>query len=119
MKKLILIFIFLNFYIVAYNQVIKGTVLENKTNTPIIATIYFNGTFAGTLSDLNGNFELDISINTSIPLTISSIGYYSVTLTDFSADKLLIVYMIPKVYEVKEVVISSESLVKRRRANLN
>ena len=119
MKKLILIFIFLNFYIVAYNQVIKGTVLENKTNTPIIATIYFNGTFAGTLSDLNGNFELDISKNTSIPLTISSIGYYSVTLTDFSTDKPLIVYMTPKVYEVKEVVISSKSLVKRRRANLN
>lgn len=119
MKKLILIFIFLNFYILAYNQVIKGTVLENKTNTPIIATIYFNGTFAGTLSDQNGNFELDISKNTSLPLTISSIGYYSVTLADFSTDKPLIVYMTPKVYEVKEVVVSSESLVKRRRANLN
>jgi hypothetical protein len=119
LKKLILIFIFLNFYILAYNQVIKGTVLENKTNTPIIATIYFNGTFAGTLSDQNGNFELDISKNTSLPLTISSIGYYSVTLADFSTDKPLIVYMTPKVYEVKEVVVSSESLVKRRRANLN
>jgi hypothetical protein len=119
LKKLILIFIFLNFYILAYNQVIKGTVLENKTNTPIIATIYFNGTFAGTLSDQNGNFELDISKNTSLPLTISSIGYYSVTLADFSTDKPLIVYMTPKVYEVKEVVVSSGSLVKRRRANLN
>ena len=119
MKKLILIFIFLNFYILAYNQVIKGTVLESKTNIPVIATIYFNGTFAGTLSDQNGDFELDISKNTSLPLTISSIGYYSVTLADFSTDKPLIVYMTPKVYEVKEVVISSGSLVKRRRANLN
>jgi len=119
MRKFILIFLFANFYIVAYNQVIKGTVLENNTNSPIIATIYFNGTFVGTLSDLNGNFELDISKNASMPLTISSIGYYSVTLTNFLTHKPLIIYMTPKVYEVKEVVISSKSLVKRRIANLN
>ena len=119
MRKLILIYLFTNFYIVAYNQVIKGTVLENKTRNPIIATIYFNGTFAGTQSDLNGNFELDISKNASRPLTISSIGYYSVTLTSFSTNKPLIISMTPKVYEVKEVVISSKSLVMKRRANLN
>jgi CarboxypepD_reg-like domain len=103
MKKFILIFLFANFNIVAYNQVIKGTVLENKTNSPIFAAIYFSGTFVGTLSDLNGNFELDISKNASMPLTISSIGYYSVTLTDFLTYKPLIIYMTPKVYEVKEV----------------
>jgi hypothetical protein len=111
MKKLILIFIFLNFYIVAYNQVIKGTILDRKTDSTIcIASIYINGTFVGTLSDLNGNFELDISKNGSRPITISSIGYNSVTLTDFSTDKPLLVYMTPKVYEVKEVVISSNPL---------
>jgi CarboxypepD_reg-like domain len=119
MKKLILIFLFANFNIIAYNQVIKGTVLENNTNNPVIATIYFSGTFVGTMSDLNGNFELDISKYASMPLTISSIGYYSVTLTDFLTHKPLIIYMTPKVYEVNEVVISSKSLVKRRIANLN
>lgn len=119
MNKFILIFLLANFNIVAYNQVIKGTVLEKNTNNQIIATIYFNGTFVGTQSDLKGNFELDISKNASMPLTISSIGYYSVTLTDFLTYKPLIVYMTPKVYEMSEVVISSKSLVKRRIANLN
>lgn len=119
MNKFILIFLLANFNIVAYNQVIKGTVLEKNTNSPIFATIYFNGTFVGTQSDLKGNFELDISKNASMPLTISSIGYYSVTLTDFLTYKPLIVYMTPKVYEMSEVVISSKSLVKRRIANLN
>jgi hypothetical protein len=119
MKKFVLILLLTNFYIVAYNQVIKGTVLENKTRNPILATVYFNGTFAGTQSDLNGNFELDISKNASRPLTISSIGYYSVNLTSFSTNKPLIIYLTPKVYEVKEVVISSKSLVIKRRANLN
>lgn len=119
MKKILLIFLFTNFYIVANSQVIKGTILENKTKNPILATVYFNGTFVGTQSDLDGNFELDISKNTSMPLTISSIGYYSVTLTSFSTNKPLIIYLTPKVYEVKEVVISSKSLVMKRRANLN
>jgi hypothetical protein len=118
-KKFILVLLFTHLSTVAYNQVIKGTVLENETNIPIIATIYFSGTFAGTLSDLNGNFELDISKNASKPLTISSIGYYSVALTDFSTDKPLIIYMTPKVYEMNEVVISSKSLVRRRKANMN
>ncbi len=93
--------------------------MENKTNIPIIATVYFNGTFTGTLSDLNGNFELNILKNVSMPLTISSIGYYSVTMTDYSADKPLIIYLTPKVYEMNEVVIASKSLVRRRKANLN
>jgi hypothetical protein len=119
MKKFILIFLFTNFSIVAYNQVIKGTVLEYNTNIPIIATVYFSGTFVGTMSDLNGNFDIDISKNASMPLTISSVGYNSVTLTDFLIHKPLIIYMTPKVYEVNEVVISAKSLAKRRVTNLN
>jgi len=119
MKKFILIFLFASFNIVAYNQLIKGTVLEKKTNNPISAAIYFNGTFVGTLSDLKGNFELDVSNNVSMPLTISSIGYYSVTLTEFLTTKPLIIYLTPKVYEVSEVVISSKSLARRRITNLN
>ena len=119
MKKIILILLFASFNIVAFNQIITGTVLENNTNKPNTATIYFNGTFVGTLSDLNGNFKLDISKNTLMPLTISSIGYYSVTLSDFLAHTPLVIYMTPKVYEVKEVVIASKSLAKRRVANLN
>jgi len=119
MKKIILILLLANLCIVAYNQVVKGSVLEDGTNIPIIATIYFNGTFVGTLSDSNGNFELDISKNALMPLTISSVGYNSVTLNDFLTEKPLIIYMTTKVYEVKEVVISSKSLAKRRIANLN
>jgi len=119
MKKIFLIFLLANFCIVAYNQVIKGTVLENRTNIPIIATIYFNGTFVGTMSDSNGNFELDISKNALMSLTISSVGYYSVTLSDLLTQKPLIIYLNPKVYEVTEVVVASKSLVKRRIANMN
>lgn len=43
---------------VAYNQVIKGTVLDDKSkNTVLYATVYFNGTFNGSIADENGYFD--------------------------------------------------------------
>ncbi len=119
MRKFILLILFINSSMVAYNQVIKGTILDKKDQSKIYnASIYFNGTFEGTSSDLDGNFTLNISQKTSMPLIVSSIGYYSVTLTDYSSDKPLIIYLIPKVYEMNPVVISSKSLVKKRKTNL-
>ncbi len=119
MRKFILLLLFINFYIVAYNQVIKGTILDEKTHGTIYsASVYFNGTFGGTLSDQNGYFELDISKYVSMPLTISALGYYSVTLTDFSPGKALLIYLKPKVFELNEVVVNAKSHSRERRANL-
>ena len=105
MKKLSLLFLFVITNLTAFNQIIKGTILEKETNNTIcFATIYFNGTFGGTSSDQNGNFELDISKYRSMPLTISAIGYYSVTITEFSRTKSLTVYLQPKIYELNEAI---------------
>jgi hypothetical protein len=118
-RNLVLIFLLIGCHSVAYNQVIKGIVLDKNTNSPIsFAYLYFSGTFAGTQSDLNGNFELDVSKNSSAPLTISAIGYYSSTLTDFSTGKSHIIYLSPKLYALKEVTINAKSLARKRKANL-
>ena len=114
-----LLFLLVNLHLVAYNQVIKGIVFDKKNDSAIsFAAIYFNGTFVGTQSNINGNFELDISKNTSRSLTISALGYYSVTLTTFSADLPLLVYLTPKVYDMHEITVSGNSLVRKRKANL-
>jgi hypothetical protein len=119
MRKFILLLLFINFFKIAYNQVIKGTVLDNETKSPIgFASIYFSGTTSGTQSDQKGNFELDVSKNASIPLTISAIGYYSSTLTDFSTDTPHIIYLNPKTYQLNEVSINSKSLARKRKENL-
>jgi len=119
MRRIFFIILFTGFNTVAYNQVIKGTILEEGTKSTIsTAAIYYAGTFVGTLADKNGNFELDISKNTLMPLTISSIGYYSLTLTEYSTEKPLIIYLTPKLYELKEVVISSRPLFRKRKEYL-
>src|ERR1035437_1890334 len=110
MRKSILVFLFFNVSLVAYNQVIKGTILDIKTKSTIYsASVYFNGTSVGTLSDENGNFQLDITkYHPSMPLTISAIGYYSVTLKDFSTAKPNLVYMNPKLFELNEVTVNAK-----------
>jgi len=120
MRKLILLIFFFNVSLVAYNQVIKGTIFDIKTNSTIYsASVFFNGTSVGTLSDENGNFQLDISkYHPSMPLTISAIGYYSVTLKDFSTVKPNLVYMNPKLFELNEVTVNAKFHGLQRSENL-
>jgi hypothetical protein len=120
MRRLIFLFIFTNFYIVAYNQVINGTIYDSKTKEAInSASAYFNGTSVGTLSDQNGKFKLDISKYPSMPLTVSAIGYYSATIKEFSASKPLLVYLNPKVFELSEVVVKAKTNPLKRAENLS
>ena len=119
MRKYILLFLFISCYTVGYSQVVRGIVLDEKTKTPIsFASVYFNGTFAGTISDVNGCFELNRSEHKSMPLTLSAIGYYSFNLTDFSSSKPIPVYLKPKEYELKGTVVKSKSLLRIRMRNL-
>ena len=117
--RFLIILILLYCHLSAYSQVIKGTVFDKNTKDPVgYAYLYFSGTFSGTQTDQNGNFTLDALKNRSIPLTISAIGYYSVTLNEYLTGKPLSVYLIPKVYELNEVKISAKSLARKRKSNL-
>jgi hypothetical protein len=119
MKKIIFFLLLFNFCSFTYSQIIKGTILDKSNDSKIsFATIYLNGTYIGTYSDQNGYFELDITKYSSMPLTISALGYYSITLPDFSKDKPLVVYLTPKVFELDEVVVKSKSLSRERNEKL-
>jgi hypothetical protein len=119
MKKILFISIFLCLNLAAYNQIVKGTILDEKDKSPVYsASVYFNGTFGGTLSDQNGNFSIDVSKHTTMPLTISALGYYSTTVTNFLTGKPLLVYLKPKVFELNEIVVSAKSHTRERRNNL-
>jgi len=117
--KLIFIFLLINYHAISNSQIIKGTVLDKDSNNPVsFAYLYFSGTFVGTQSDQNGNFELDVSKNNSIPLTVSAIGYYSTTLTGFPQKIPFTIYLAPKLYSLKEITVNAKSLVRRRKVNM-
>ena len=119
MKKITLLLLIINLYTTAFNQVIRGTVYDKRTKNAIcFATVYFNGTFMGTTADQDGLFMLNVAKNKSTPITISAVGYYSVTLADYSKSEPLVVYLEPKTYEIEEVVVSTRSLERKRRRYL-
>ena len=97
----------------------RGTIQDESDHTKInFASIYINGTSVGTHTDQNGYFELDITKYGSLPLTISALRYYSVTLADYSKTKPIEVYLTPKTFELNEVVVAAKSTSKERKANL-
>lgn len=119
MKKYLLLITNIFLFLSAYNQIITGTVIDKKTSEKVgFASIYFDGTFVGTSSDINGNFKLDISNNTTMSLTISCIGYYSTTLNEFSTEEPLLIYLKPKAINMEEIVVSGKSLVRKKISSL-
>jgi hypothetical protein len=119
MKRIFLLILLIILFRDGYTQVVRGRVLDKSDNNKIdFASVYINGTSTGTNSDQNGNFELDITKNGSLPLTISALGYYTVTLSDFSSEKQIEVYLIPKTFELEEVVVSARATAKARKANM-
>jgi hypothetical protein len=119
MKQSILVILFLCYSLVSYTQVISGTVYDQKTHEAIYsASVYFNGTFNGTLTDKDGNFHLDNSKGTQMPLTVSALGYFSATITEYSSSKPVLVYLAPKLFELNEVVVNAKSHSWKRKENL-
>ena len=118
-RKIIILLFLLSVCRSGLTQIIKGKILDQYSDSTIsFASVYFNGTLAGTLADQYGYFELDISGYSSMPLTISALGYYSVTLTDFPADKIISIHLAPKVFELREVIVTAKAYAEARKTNI-
>lgn len=62
MKKYILVLLIAMCSLTVTAQVLQGRILDAQSQNPIaLAAIYFNGTFVGTSSNEDGNFELDVT----------------------------------------------------------
>lgn len=74
-------------------KTVNGTVIEEGTNEPIIgATVIVKGTKLAVVTDLDGNFTINIpSGNKGITLEISSIGYAKTEVFTRGDEKLSIV----------------------------
>lgn len=119
MRKNVLFFLLCFFYVATYGQLVTGKVFDIQSKKPIsLAAVYFHGTFVGTTTDQYGYFELNVEKYKSMPLTISAVGYYSYTLSDYSLGGTFDIYLEPKVYEIEEVVFSGKLLDRTRKANL-
>ena len=119
MKKFF-VFLFLMLHLVLlHGQIVTGTVLDKETGEKInYAAVYIDRSFAGTYTDPDGNFRIDVSANRGRPLSVSAIGYYSATIANYSEDEPVIILLTPKVYNLNEVVINAKMKARDRRNDL-
>ena len=109
MKKITILIVFIGCFSSAHCQTFKGTVYDRSTDSTLSsAIVYISGTSIGTYSDIFGNFELDISKYSSMPITISMPGYYSVTLSGHGSNKMYNIYLYPKINELNGVIVKGE-----------
>jgi hypothetical protein len=97
-------------------QLIKGNIVDAITNEVLPSVnVYFSGASKGTVSDLEGNFEIDYYENSQSMFTVSLLGYESQSFnnplnTDFSPLKLQ-----PKVGELPAVYINADSWSREKK----
>jgi hypothetical protein len=117
MRRCLPVFLALSIATILQGQIIKGVVLDEQTCGPIdFASVFFSGTFTGTTTNQDGGFELDINKYKYRPLTISAMGYYSLNIPELNPAEPLQVSLKPRIFEIEEVMVSTKSLVRKRRA---
>jgi outer membrane receptor protein involved in Fe transport len=91
--------------IIAQKHSIHGIVRDEITNRPLPSVnILVNGTEIGTSTDDDGNFSIILNKDLPIELYISHIGYLEKVLT-INNDRIIEVFLSPKVLEGQEVII--------------
>ena len=87
---------------------IAGIVLNGETGSPVPnASVFITNTSKGTVTAMNGTFELRAIAAGKYDLIISSVGY-STQVYSFSSEKLplqLKVYLEPKATELEAVIV--------------
>jgi len=91
---------------------LKGTVIDERNEAVIGASVMVKNTNAGTVTDLDGKFEINMPERNSV-LTITYLGYkpYTVTIT---TQKVLNVKLIPEDSGLDEIVVIGYGTVKKR-----
>jgi hypothetical protein len=117
MKKLFLLLVFALSVNLASAQLIRGQVLDQETKEPVdFASVFFNGTFLGTTTGENGEFELDVTPYAGRKLQISAVGYKTASLNKLKEGKLYEVLLARALYQISEVSVESKSLARKRKA---
>lgn len=110
MKKLSYVLFSLFLFLPIKAQIIKGVVFDRSNDSCMAGVaVYLNGTSIGTLTDDQGNFNLDISKQPQMPIILSYLGYYSISLKEYNPSFTYNVYLLPKLINIKEVEIKSKS----------
>ncbi|MGE0078534.1 MAG: carboxypeptidase-like regulatory domain-containing protein [Bacteroidales bacterium] len=114
---LTIVIIILN-YSYLFSQTITGVVLNDKKEPIIGASVYFDGTALGTITNANGEFTLSLKSRINTSLVISCLGYETYTSQSFFNTPYLKVELTAKPYQIKEVVVKKDRFTRKQKMKI-
>lgn len=111
------LFIFFLFcYVKSYSQDLSGVIIDSKTQAPIEgASVYFDNTTVGTISNMDGLFSITKSASMNSPLVISFLGYKKQIISNYSTEENLTIHLVEDVSALNEVFLVSKDSWSRER----
>lgn len=114
MKKL-LFFLFL-YSSLASAQTLSGYVFDDVSKEPMIgASVYFDGSSIGVITDEEGYFSLTLKRKLTSPLVISYIGYNDVQLESPWEYDTLKIYLKPKAVQLSEIILTADPFTRQQK----
>ncbi len=103
------LFFFLFLSNVSFSQHLFGVVVDEKTKEPIAgASVYFDNTTVGTITNFEGEFSFELENKISSPLVVSFMGYKTVSISSFEYDKKYRIMLEEDISALDEVFIEYE-----------
>ena len=91
----------------AEDSLITGNVKDSETSDPLVGVnISVTGKMVGTVTDVNGNFELKLSIQPPFNILISEVGYQKQEIEVKDPQQVISIGLTPRVEVMNEVVIA-------------
>lgn len=116
MKANVIFLFFLLCVVKSFPQEVSGIIVDSKTNTPIEgASVYFDNTTVGTISDMEGLFNITKSASINSPLVVSFLGYKKQVISNYSTEEKLTILLIEDVNALNEVFLESKDSWSRAR----
>ena len=114
---LIAIHLMLGVSLSAQNQ-ITGKVLDEESREPLIgANILVKGTTSGTVTDIDGNFELNLSEGFPVTLEVSYTGFQSQTLEVTESEPKITVLLGTDALVLSAVEVKGQRIDERKKAS--
>jgi hypothetical protein len=117
-KYLSIVFVFLVSNIVFSQEYIYGEILDEKWEPLAGATIYFDGTSLGTMTDSDGLFTIAIASELNTSLIISFVGYEKVIIPQPKLGTKYKVILKPKLEELNEIVLSDGGFTRKQMMHI-
>ncbi len=115
MRKVLLIIFMLALWHYSYAGIVKGKVISSDTSEELIGvTVMVKGTSIGTITDVNGDFSINVSDENSV-LTFSYIGFKIQEIPVAGMD-VINVKLEPDVEELEGVVVTALGIKRSEKA---